>query len=104
MGAIQLSLPSPLSFTTGESIHFIRSLAFPIAPALRGLLALQFRLTLSQRICVSWNSDQITLHERKISAGEVQLATEGVTVLSGVIPAGMGEREYLCGGWTAWSS
>jgi hypothetical protein len=98
--SIYLSLPSPLSFTAGESIPFILSLVFPNAPALTGLLAPEFRLALLQRIRVSRNGEQSTLRERKISAGEVQLVShpaEGITVLSGIIPAGIGGQAYSWG-------
>jgi len=96
-GSIYLSLPSPLSFTSGESIPFILSLVFPNAPVLVRLLAPHVRLGLFQRIRVLWNGEPTNLRNTKISTGEVQLIcqpTEGVAMLSGVIPAGTAGREY----------
>lgn len=92
----QLSIPSPLCFTSGEQIPFILSLIFPDAPALPALLTPDIRIELIGRLRLSRiGSTEVATRERVIGTADIQSIsepTEGIAYLRGTIQAGKAGR------------
>lgn len=93
----KISLPSPLSFASGEFIPFNVTVIFADAPALVGLLTPLVHLKLLKRTRIWTNGRRETnVRNVTIASGEqlrINTSTEGVCVLKGVIRAGAAGRE-----------
>jgi hypothetical protein len=93
----QLSLPSAPCVTSGEHIPFVLSLVFTHAPALPALLIPNIQIDLIKRTRISrLGGAEIAVREISIGRADIRNVKEpadGITHLSGVIPAGKPGRE-----------
>lgn len=95
----QLSIPSSLSFTSGEHIPFVLSLIFQDAPAIPALLIRNVRIELVKRMRL-FGGLELALRDTTISTANIQDISEpedGISHLGGTIQAGQAGREHS---WT----
>ncbi|KAF8078141.1 hypothetical protein FPV67DRAFT_1775426 [Lyophyllum atratum] len=94
---VNLSIPSPQCFTSGELIPFTLSLIFPKEPVLASLLAPTAQIHLLKRLLVRVKgSEGLIQRDTCISTAELRTSkefTEGVRMLRGFIQAGTGGEE-----------
>lgn len=94
---LQLSIPSPSCFTSGEDIPFILSMKFPQAPTAPALLTPNIRIELIKRTRISrLGGVEVAIRETAVGTAEIRNImepAEGITHLSGVLQGGRAGRE-----------
>ncbi|TFK42767.1 hypothetical protein BDQ12DRAFT_719611 [Crucibulum laeve] len=95
--SVYLSLPTPLCFSSGNSIPFTLSLVFPDDPVLAQLLARNMRIQLLKRILVWRKGGSEPVHRDTLAASATlrygREYKEGVNLLRGDMRAGDMGRE-----------
>ncbi|GLB35143.1 hypothetical protein LshimejAT787_0207080 [Lyophyllum shimeji] len=97
---VNLSLPSPPCFTSGELIPFTLSLVFPKDPVLASALVSKTQVHLLKRLIVrAKNGEELIQRDTFISSADLRTSkefTEGVLLFRGTIQAG------TAGGEASW--
>lgn len=94
---VQLAIPKPITFTSGEDIPFILSLKFPQAPTVPGLLTPNIRIEVIKRTRISrLGGVEVAVRETSLGTADIRNIkeeAEGICHLSGVVRAGQPGRE-----------